>query len=426
MRSHTINWYMVATLGVSIVIAGQFSGWNLGLANGWKNMLLGTALMFLFYVGFLQLISEMGSTWPSAGGLAKYTSLAFGKMPGGLVNVSMAIALIAGTGIVGGFIASYGETVLGINGLVLKGLLFFFVLILHLAGTKEAMWVVILAGLVAVFTLLGFAAVSLPHFDITILKRDQSSLSLNGVISVLPFSLWMFIGVEQAVTASEEARSPGKDLPRGLTLALIILCLTAAGVLFGALGLGHIDELTVAGDPLLATLNLKTFPFMHSAIGFGAIFGLIASFFSLSYSASRQVFDLSRTQFFPEGFSTINHKGIPVKAFLFVMVAGFGVSFIHPEKILLAMVLLFTATYLITALAYIRLRYSHVNTPRRYHARGGKITGYITIILASLIFYACFSADVLTMSVIGSIFTAVIAYHVFKRKKIMSLVSSNN
>ena len=416
MRSQTMNGYMVATLGVSIVIAGQFSGWNLGLANGWKNMLLGTALMFIFYIGFLQLISEMGSTWPSAGGLAQYTRLAFGKLPGGLVNVAMAVTLIAGTGIVGGFITSYGETMLGINGLLLKTLLFCFVLALHLAGTREAMWVVVLAGLVAVLTLLSFTAVSLPHFDISAFSRDQSTLSLTGVIHVLPFSLWMFIGVEQAVTASEETHNPGKNLPQGFTLAILVLCLTAAGVLFGASGLGHIDKLAVAGDPLLAALDEKRFPLMHSAIGFGAIFGLIASFFSLSYSASRQVFDLSRSQFFPAVFSTVNHKGIPVKAFLFVMSVGFAVSFIPAEKILLALVILFTATYFITALAYLRLRHSHADTPRRYHARGGKITGYITLLLASLIFYACFSADALTIISLGAIFATVMLYHVVKRK----------
>lgn len=416
LRTNTFSWHMIATLGVSIVIAGQFSGWNFGLAYGWKNMLFGTAMMFLFYIGFLQLIAEMGSTWPSAGGLAQYTSLAFGKLPGGLVNVSMAMTLIAGTGIVGEFITSYGESILGVHSIMLKILIFVVILALHLTGKKEALWIVLLAGCVAVLTLIGFAAVSLPNFEFHHLSNDRSHLSLSGIIQALPFALWMFVGVEQAVTASEETRDPKKDLPRGLTLAILILSLTAAGVLFSTIGLGGLDKVTSAGDPLLIVLDNEGFTAMHSIIGIGVIFGLLAGFFSLSYSASRQIVNLSRSHFFPEIFSSFNYRGIPVAAFLMVMLVGFGISFINPEKVLLAMVVLFTSTYFLTALAYLRLHYSHASVERHYRARGGVMTGIVTLMLSCIIVYACFSTDYVTMTIIMAVFLLVLGYHFSKRR----------
>lgn len=423
IRSNAFSWHMIATIGVSIVIAGQFSGWNFGLAYGWKNMLFGTAMMFLFYIGFLQLVAEMGSTWPSAGGLAKYTSLAFGKLPGGMVNVSMAISLIAGTGIVGGFITSYGESILGIDSITLKILIFVGILALHLAGKKEALWMVLLAGCVAVLTLLGFAAVSLPNFEFRHLSDNQSQLSVSGIIQAIPFALWMFVGVEQAVTASEETRDPKKDLPRGLILAILILSLTAAGVLFSTIGLGGLDKVASAGDPLLVVLDREGFAAMHSIIGMGVIFGLLAGFFSLSYSASRQIVDLSRSHFFPAIFSRFNRRGIPTAAFLMVMLVGFGISFINPEKVLLAMVVLFTATYFLTALAYLRLHYTHASVERHYRARGGVMTGIVTLILSCVIVYACFSTDFVSMTIILAVFILVLAYHFSKRRDSLSAIN---
>ena len=425
VRTNKMSWYMITTLGVSIVIAGQFSGWNLGLVYGWKNMLLGTGLMFLFYVGFLQLIAEMGSTWPSAGGLAKYTSLAFGRLPGGLINISMTMALIAGTGVVSGFIASYGQTLLGIDENYIKMALFVCILILHLAGTKEAMWVIILAGLVAVCTLLSFSLVSLPHFQFSAFSDNTSTISFGQIIKVLPFSLWMFVGVEQAVIASEEVNNPRKDLPRGLLMAIIILFITAAGVLFGALGLGDIDILAKAGDPLLASLQKGNLYFMKSIIGLGAVFGLLASFFSLTYSASRQLFDLSRNEFSPALFARANLKGTPVHALFVVMILGFIISFIPPERIILSMVVLFTLTYFVTSLSFLYLRKNQVHQPRQYRAIGGIATGYVTLILSGLISYACFGSDFVSLSIILSIYCSSCLYYFFKTKSTYPVINES-
>lgn len=413
---HKLGWPMIAMLGVSIVIAGQFSGWNLGLSYGWKNMLVGTVVMFAFYIGFLQLVSEMGSTWPSAGGLAKFSTLAFGRLPGGLINVSMAIALIAGTGIVSEFISAYGQSLLGLDGTLIKVLLFSGVLCLHLYGTKESMWMILIAGLIAVMTLLIFSGVSLTHLDLRKLADDGSVLSFSGVVQALPYALWMFVGVEQAVTASEEARNPVRDIPRGLMLAIVVLVITAAGVLLGAPSLAGVEVLKSAGDPLLAALDVGGFSGLHTVIGLGAIFGLIASFFSLSYSASRQLFDLSRSQFFPAMFAQSTERGIPARALWLVMVMGFGISFAPAESILLAMVVLFTGAYAVTTLAYLRLHHKEGAKHRGYTAKGGVACGYATLGLSATIFYACFSTDLMTIFAIITLFAAIIVYHLQARK----------
>lgn len=412
IRVHTLSWRMIATIGVAIVVAGQFSGWNYGLANGWANMVGAALLMLVFYAGLLQGLSEMAATWPSAGGLANYSRLAFGEWTGGLLSVSMALGLIACAGAVGSFIAAYAGTVLGTDGFVIRLVLFVGVMALHLRGTKEAMSVVVLAGVVAIATLLGFSAGTAGFVRQANLELANQPLSLQGIVHAIPFALWLYLGVEQAVTASEEAEDPGRDMPRGLMLALLILTITAAGVVICAPGAGGTALISRAGDPLLAAILAQGSGHVAlvNIIGVGAIFGLLASFFSITYSASRQIYDLSRTGFFPEIFAKVTGRGTPVPAFIVVALSGFLVSLVNPERILLAAVLMFTAAYFLTTLAFIRLRMTMPAVERRYRAVGGVATGAVTLAISLLIFYACFNIDWFSLALIAATFGYVIVH----------------
>ena len=50
LRRYAGVWSLWA-LGVGAVISGHFSGWNLGLANGWGSMLLATVAIAVMYLG---------------------------------------------------------------------------------------------------------------------------------------------------------------------------------------------------------------------------------------------------------------------------------------------------------------------------------------------------------------------------------------
>lgn len=328
---------MIATIGVSIVVAGQFSGWNYGLACGWANMAAATALMCIFYIGMLQCVSELAATWPSAGGLGTYSGLAFGDRIGGMMGVAMGLALTACAGIVAVFVAAYAGSMLTLHPLIIKAALFIAVVLIHLAGTREAMWLTLAAGLVAVTTLIRFSLGLAPSFNVGNLQISPHNLSVAGVISAVPFALWLYLGVEQAVTASEETKDPGRDMPRGLGVALAILTLTAASVLVVAPGVGGLARVAAANDPLFAAISahrdeVRVF---STLIGLGAVFGLIASFFSITYSASRQLYNLARTGYMPEALAETNPRGTPAPAVFTVAAAGFGISMVSPERILL-------------------------------------------------------------------------------------------
>ncbi|RAI64864.1 amino acid permease [Pseudomonas fluorescens] len=406
LHKNTIGWPIIAAIGVSIVVAGQFSGWNYGLAYGWLNMAIATAVMCVFYAGLLQCVSELSATWPSAGGLGTYVSMAFGERLGGFVSVAMALALIACVGAVATFIVSYAASIVAIDPLLLKLVVFTAVIVLHLRGAKDALWLTLVVGLIAVATLLGFSVGVLPTFKASNLSIELGSISVGGIIHAIPFALWLYVGVEQTITASEETKVPGRDVPRGLAIALLVLTLTSFSVLFAAPGAGGVEAIANAGDPLLEALGKASGGTSGLAtwIGIGALLGLIASFFSITYSASRQVYDLARGGFLPSAMSWVNTRGTPVLAVFAVAVAGFSLSLVSPERVLLGVVLLFTSSYLLTICAFLRLRHTRSKEQRSYRAIGGTATAYLTLALSIAVLACSFKLDVLILVPIAVLF----------------------
>ena len=69
LRSGTAGWVLLAGLGVSAVISGDYAGWNFGLAEGgFGGLLIATVLMAVMYGAMVLGLAELGSALPTAGG----------------------------------------------------------------------------------------------------------------------------------------------------------------------------------------------------------------------------------------------------------------------------------------------------------------------------------------------------------------------
>ena len=407
-----IGWPMIAGLGVAIVVAGQFSGWNYGLANGWADMFAATILTALLYIGLVLCITELAAAMPSAGGLATYAQAGFGPLAGYFIGLALCISLTVGTGALANFISAYTEAVFGFGGWGFKFALFAVVLGIHLWGVGEAMGLILLSGAVAVAALLLFSAAMIPKAHISALFGVAGSISpdIKGVIASIPFALWLFLGVEQAASASEEAIDPGRTMPRGLLAAIAVLLCTGVGVLIFGPAAGGVAHVAAAGDPLYAAMTSPSAyghaNWLATIVGLGAIFGLIATFFSLSYSASRQFFAMAREGHLPLALGATNRRGAPWAALLLIGVVGILFSAFRPDKLLVAVVLLMSMGYVFSLAAFIRLRLRNPDLPRPFRAPGGIVTASVSLLLSLLVIAACFQLDWVILSGLGTMFVA--------------------
>lgn len=130
-------------------------------------------------------------------------------------------------------------------------------------------------------------------------------LGLLGIWAAFPFGMWFFLGVEGVPLAAEEAKDPVRSMPRALSISMGILVLLALLTFLASTGARGADAIKDAGNPLVVALDgnpglswLKTF------VNYAGLAGLVASFFSLIYAGSRQLFALSRAGYLPRFLSS--------------------------------------------------------------------------------------------------------------------------
>ncbi|WP_447725857.1 amino acid permease [Sphingomonas koreensis] len=416
-----VGWAQIAGLGISLVIAGQFSGWNYGLSAGWANMVVATLLMAVLCFGLALCVAELSAARPHAGGLYAYCQAEFGRFPGYLVGVAVFGALAIGTGAASTFISAYCTHVFGFGGLPLKLLLFAVIVGIHLRGVGEAMRWMIAAGVLSVLCIGVFVLAMAPHFATANLVTPAIPLTVTpmGVFSCVPFAIWLFISVEQIAAASEEVENPGKAIPRGMLVAITTLLFSAVGILLVSAGGGGIAQVASADDPLFAALSSPLAgggqPVVAKLVGLGGMLGLLATMFSLIYSASRQLYALARDGHLPSFVARTNGRGAPHLALLIVAGIGILTSSVEPQRILLCVVLSLTASYIVLLAAFIRQRTLEPDLHRPFRAWGGRGTALICMALACLVFAACFQLDTVVLTAVALFFILAVVVRILCR-----------
>ena len=169
LRGGAAGWVLLAGLGVSYVISGDFAGWNYGLAEGgWGGLVIATALMAAMYGCMVFGLAELAAALPVAGagyGFARRALGPFGGFATGTaILIEYAIAPAAISVFIGGYVASLGLFGLTSSWPVYLACYAVFIGI-HLWGVGEALRLMFAITAVAVVALVLFAAGMVPAFS---------------------------------------------------------------------------------------------------------------------------------------------------------------------------------------------------------------------------------------------------------------------
>jgi ethanolamine permease len=389
-------------MGVAIAVSGNFSGWNYGLAvGGWGGMFAAAILMAVLYLGLTQIVGELASSYPEQSGFDQYVTQAFGHLWGRSAGITLSAGLAIGTGLAASFISAYADSVGGLGGWPLKVVLLILVALLQARGARDSVRATFIAGAVALLVLLGFCLVLAPRFALSKLFTSLPGLprtvlpaGLAGIFACVPFALFFFVGVEQAALAAAEAEEPARTIPRALTVGVITALVIGFSVLIVASGVGGVDRLARVDDPLYAAAiaaggGMAQQAWVARLIGLGAIVSLLATFFSLSYAASRQVYALALTAGLPQLLSRTNRRHAPHWAIALVTVIGAVAAAFDPNTVMVLFVFLLNVAYQMVIAAYILLRGRRRELRGGFRAFGGTATGLITAVLSLVVLVAC-------------------------------------
>lgn len=434
LKQGAVGWLLLVGLGVAYVISGDFAGWNFGLAQGgWGGMFIATAVVAVMYLCMCLSMSEMATMLPTAGGGYSFARTAFGPFGGYLTGTAILIEYSIAPAAIACFIGAYCKSLFGMGGWIIYLVCYLVFMGIHLKGAGEALKIIFVITAIAAVALLVFIIAMIPHFNsanlFNIAVSDKAGASAFlpmgylGIWAAVPYAIWFFLAVEGVPLAAEEAKEPTRSLPRGLIGSMLILAAFALLILFLGAGAAGANQLKDSGAPLVDALVAVygEHTWLAGFVNFVGLAGLIASFFSIIYAYSRQIFALSRAGYMPTSLSLTNKNKAPYLAIIIPGVIGFALS-LTGEGDLLILMAVFGATisYVLMMLSHIKLRLSRPDMDRPYKTPGGILTSGIALILALIAVIAGFLVDPKVWFMAAGIYIAFIVYFlVYSRHRLV-------
>jgi ethanolamine permease len=434
LQSGAAGWVLLAGLGVAYVISGMFAGWNFGLAQGgWGGLLIATVLMGTMYTTMVFTLAELSAALPVAGAGYAFARRAMGVWGGFLTGTAIVIECAIAPAAIVTFIAAYIQSLTGLGGSGVSAfvvyLVFYGVFVgLFLYGVGEALKVMFAITALAVAAIIVFVIGMIPQFDPSNIF-DIGATSAAGASSFLPFGLvgiwaafpyaiWFFLGIEALPLAAEETRDPVRDMPKGLIAAMLALLVFAALILLFAAGGAGSAAIQKAGAPLTTAITSPSAyggkNVLYTFINVVSLAGLIASFYSLIYAYSRQIFALSRAGYIPRWLSITSGRRAPWTALVVPGVIGLVLA-VFGQGSLLILISVFGATisYVLMMLSHLVLRYREPELERPYKTPGGVVTSGVALVLGVAAVIAGFLVDPRVLIGVAIVYGIMIAYFAF-------------
>ncbi len=434
LKRYARVWSLWA-LGVGAVISGHYSGWNLGLAQGFGSMFVATIVIAIMYLGLTFSLAEMSPALPHTGGAYSFARTAMGPWAGYVTGIAENIEFVLTPAVIVFFIGSYLSAIFGTPPAfqpVYWILAYALFVSLNVFGVELSFKVTVTVTLLALAVLAVFyvSVLASGRFDFARwalnLGPDGAELpngggswlpnGIGGVLAALPFAVWLFLAIEQLPLAAEESHDPQRDMPRGIIAGICTLIVSAFLVLFLNAGIAPgAAGLAKSGEPLLDGFRTLFGTDIARVLAAVAVVGLIASFHTIIFAYGRQIYSLSRAGYFPSALSVTHGTrktphvaliagaaiGLTVMLIIwFTLGAEAGAGAIGGTLLNMAVAGAMLA-YFMQGLSYIQLkrRFPHIHRP--YVSPFGMAGAGATMLIAAVTLYFQFTDPVFRQGVIG-------------------------
>lgn len=182
-----------------------------------------------------------------------------------------------------------------------------FFIFLNLIGVKEA-------GRFQVFLVLGLLGILL-SYCIWGMKTVNSanftpffSKGLGAMFATASFVFISYGGLTKVAALAEETKNPGRNLPLGMILSLVVTSCFYALVIFVTIGVLNPEHLRLSLTPISDGAGVFGGDVLRIIISIGAFLAFISTANAGIMTASRYPLGMSRDKLLPSGFQKISSK----------------------------------------------------------------------------------------------------------------------
>ena len=418
----------VGLVPLFMVSAGSVigSGWLLGTLNA--SEVAGPAAIVSWIIGAILLIgialvyAELGSTYPIAGGTARFTWIHAGTLGGFFCGTfsylqAVAIAPIEVEASIGYMNAKWwhglenSQSLLTGKGLVVGVAAMFLFTALNLLGVRwmaegntVAMVWKILVPVATVILIITHAF----HSSNFTAGGGFAPYGLKGIFIALPLGvIFALEGFEQAAQLAGEARNPKRDVPIAVVGSMLMgaaiymmLQVTFTGALNPAnIAHGWANPFGNAGTfgPYYTLATAAGLGWLGTVLIIDAVISPAGTGLVYVSAASRLSYSLAKTRYVPPVFAAIDRRGVPWFSIVFGGV--FGCILFLPFGSWAGLVGAITAAssfmYSFAPVAAVSLRRSDPDRPRPYKAPILNIIAPFSFVVSGFIIYWSTTADVI-------------------------------
>ncbi|KAL7747355.1 hypothetical protein RI367_007258 [Sorochytrium milnesiophthora] len=395
-----------------MVIIGQFSGWNGGIAYGWPSLCIAFVISTVFFWLLGLSVAEMSCSLPFAGGPATFAQAAFGHEVSAFNGLTFTFAYCMGLAwslvLLADYVAAFCNFPPTPNNMM--PLLWIILLQLCLVTNYKSTAffnVAVLMTVACCLVIVIYVLCSLGHAS-AIQSAMYSSPTPTTLLSVSA-SPMLTDNFKAIPLSAEECRDITVTAPRAMVVVLSTLTVSSTCMMGLNAGLmPSLDSLANSGQPLLDSLFYQFNISLSSPVAVYTSAVLmtlptLAGVHASLYAASRHIYSLARAGYLPRSLShTVN--GSPVNAnwatactsFAFAVLC-FVVLGVNVTSILLQMsTWLFAVSYTIEMVVFIRLRQRLPQLPRPWMSPAGIPGAAVAAAVSSTFVFGSLAIDPVT------------------------------
>jgi basic amino acid/polyamine antiporter, APA family len=252
---------------------------------------------------------------------------------------------------------------------------------LLIRGASESAKVNAAMVLIKLAVLVLFVVVGVTGFDSDNLS-DFAPFGLTGITSAAGIIFFSYIGLDAVSTAGEEVKSPRRNLPLAIIIALVTvttLYVLVALVAVAAQPMAQFEGQEAGLAAILEHVTGSTWP--SSVLAAGAVISIFSVTLVVIYGQTRILFAMGRDGMVPPLFHRLNPRTLtPVAATIVVAVVVSLLAGLLPINFLAEMTSIGTLTaFLIVSIGVIVLRRTAPDLPRGFKVPGYPVTPVLAI-----------------------------------------------
>jgi len=300
-----IDVFSVAT--GAMISSGLFILPGLAHAIAGPAVILSYMLAGIVALAGVMSVAELATAMPRAGGDYFFIARGLGSQAGTVAGLLswFSLSLKSAFALIG--MAAFASLFTSIDMRIIASLLAIVFTLINLVGIKEAgrVQVVLVVGLIF---LLGFYIIKgIPHVSLIRLEP----FSPNGAMAVVATSGFVFIsygGLLKVVSIAEEIKNPGRDIPLGMILSLLVVSVLYTLTVLVTTGVMDRGELNTSLTPISDGAYLFLGTAGKVVMSVAAVLAFISTANAGLMSASRYPLGLSRDGLLPKFFAGVHRR----------------------------------------------------------------------------------------------------------------------